>query len=64
MHETELFFMEEKTLDNVHWKGRRKKYIVLVQFLGAFAKLRTATISFIMSVRPHRTIRFPMDGFS
>ena len=37
-------------------------------FLGAFAKLRKATISFVMpvrlSVRPHRTTRLPLDGFS
>ena len=34
--------------------------------LGAFAKLRKATISFVMSVRlcPHVTTRFPLDGFS
>jgi hypothetical protein len=33
-------------------------------FLGAFAKFRKATISFVMSVCPHGTTRFPMDGFS
>jgi hypothetical protein len=37
------------------------------QFLGAFAKLRKATISFVMSVRPsfcpHGTTRLPMDEF-
>jgi hypothetical protein len=32
--------------------------------LGAFAKLRKATVSFIMSVRPYGTRRFPLDGFS
>jgi len=36
--------------------------------LGAFAKLRKATISFVMSVRlsvrPHGTTRFPLEGFS
>jgi len=35
--------------------------------LGAYAKLRKATISFVMplcpSVRPHGTTRFPLDGF-
>jgi len=31
-------------------------------FLGAFAKLRKATISFVMTVRPHRTTRLPLDG--
>ena len=42
-------------------------------FLGAFAKLRIVTISFVMSVclpsacpsfRPHATTRLQMDGFS
>jgi hypothetical protein len=37
-------------------------------FLGAFAKLRRATIRFVMSVRPsicpHGTTRLPLDGFS
>jgi len=36
--------------------------------LGAWAKLRKATISFVMSahpsVRPHGTTRVPLDGFS
>jgi len=41
-------------------------------FLSAFAKLRKATISFVMSLRPsvclsvcpHGTTRLPLDGFS
>jgi hypothetical protein len=37
-------------------------------FLGAFAKLSKATISFVMyvrpSVHPHGTTRLPLDGFS
>jgi len=38
-------------------------------FLGVFAKLRKLTVSFIMyeyvcvSVYPHGTPRFPLDGF-
>jgi len=32
--------------------------------LGAFANLRMATISSVMSVRPHGTTRLPMNGFS
>jgi hypothetical protein len=32
--------------------------------LGALAKLRIATISFIVSVRPHETIRLQLEGFS
>jgi len=44
-------------------KIRYKRYGVIVLFLGAFAKLREAPISF-MSVRPHGTTRLPLDGFS
>ena len=33
------------------------------QFLGAFAKLRKATTSLAMSVRPHGKTRLPLDGF-
>jgi hypothetical protein len=32
-------------------------------FLGAFAKLRKATVSFVMSVCPHGTTRLSLDGF-
>ena len=36
-------------------------------FLGAFARLRKTSVSFIMSVcssvRPHGTTRLPLDGF-
>jgi hypothetical protein len=32
-------------------------------FLGAFVKLRKATISFVMSVCPHGITRLPMDGY-
>jgi len=32
--------------------------------LGAFAKLRQTTMSFVMSVRPHGTTRLPLHGFS
>ena len=39
-----------------------------LSFLCAFAKLRKTTVSFVMSVRPsvrpHGTIRPPVDGFS
>jgi hypothetical protein len=35
----------------------------LWQFLGALAKLRNATISFVMSVCLHGTARLPLDGF-
>ena len=33
-------------------------------FSCAFAKLRKATVSFVLSVRPHVTSRLPLDGFS
>ena len=33
-------------------------------FLGAFAKLRKATLSLVISVRPHWTTRLPLNGFS
>jgi len=33
------------------------------EFLGAFAELRKATVSFVMSVCPHGTTRLPLDGF-
>jgi len=34
-------------------------------FLGAFAQLRRETISIVMclSVRPHGTTQFPLNGF-
>ena len=31
---------------------------------SAFAKLRKATVSFVMSVRPHETTRLSLDEFS
>jgi len=41
---------------------------LFVSFLGAFAKLRKATVSFVMSVRPsvrpHETNQISLDGFS
>jgi len=33
-------------------------------FLGSFAKLRKATISFVTSVCPHGPTRLPLEGFS
>jgi hypothetical protein len=39
-------------------------YMYVTRFVRAFAKLRKATISCIMSVRPHATPRLPLDGFS
>jgi len=50
----------------------RQSRINYVDVLDAIAKLRKATVSFIMSVRPsvclssrlHGTTRLPLDGFS
>ena len=44
-----------------HSKGHLQK---LWLFSGAFPKLRKATISFIISVCPQGSTRFPQDGFS
>jgi hypothetical protein len=35
-----------------------------VAVLGEFAKSRKAPVGFNMVVGPHKTIRFPFDGFS
>jgi len=49
-------------------ESRTKKEEVISPFLGAFSKLRTVTISFVISVRPsvcpHATTWFTMDEFS
>ena len=53
-----------------HIAGYKMKYKYLWVFLlvcvilGALAKLRKATVGFVMSVRPHGTPRLPLDGFS
>jgi len=46
----------------VEYRKENKKGVSF--FFVAFAKLRKATISFVMSVRPHGTIRLPRDEFS
>jgi len=38
--------------------------VLAERFLGAFAKLRKATVSFLMSVRPHGTTLLPLDRCS
>jgi hypothetical protein len=47
---------------------RSQIILQLLRFLGAFAKLRKATISFVMSVHPsiypRGTTRLLIDGFS
>jgi hypothetical protein len=46
-------------------KKQNNIYYVSEAFLGAFAKLQKAAISFVMSlclsVRPHGTTRLPLD---
>jgi hypothetical protein len=48
--------------------GSEKKQLLFpyttLTFLGAFAKLRKATISFVMSVCSYGIIGLPLDGFS
>jgi len=39
-----------------------EKSVLQISFLGAFVELPKGTISFVMSTRPHGTIRFPLDG--
>ena len=39
-------------------------FVVFCYFLGLFAKLRKAAVSFVMSVRPRGTTRLPLYGFS
>jgi len=40
------------------------KILFFCPSLGAFAKLRKATFSFVMSVRPHGTTLFPQADFN
>jgi hypothetical protein len=50
----------------IHFTELKNKTITLFCgriLLGAFAKLRKATISFVVSVRPDGT-QLPLDGFS
>ena len=58
--------------ESIWIKKRNKSYIFtyrglhlqMQQFVGPFAKLREATFSFAVSVRPHGTTRLPLDWFS
>ena len=56
--------------DTLHYTQRTRflHHLTVGEFLSAFAKLRKATVSFVMSVLPyallHGTIRLPLDGFS
>jgi hypothetical protein len=52
--------MVEKKMLRGLWSGNLKE----PESLGAFSKLRKATISFVVSVRPHGTTRLLLGGFS
>jgi hypothetical protein len=60
------------TCNSIHvltaWFVIKNQANCIFAFLGAFAKLRKATISFVMSVRPsaspHGTTRLLLNGFS
>jgi hypothetical protein len=54
--------------DHISWKREVSSSLVqsknLTPVVGAFAKLRKATISFVMSVCPYGTNEPPLKGFS
>ena len=56
-----LFFCRRE--EGIYLQHFLKKTLLVLFFL-AFAKLRKAAISFVMSVCLHDTTRFPLDGFS
>jgi hypothetical protein len=37
--------------------------VVMCLILGAFAKLQSTNLKFVVPVRPHVTARLPLDGF-
>ena len=41
-----------------------RDFLNYITILGAFAKFRKVTISFVMYVCPHETTLLPLDGFS
>jgi len=67
-------FMHGKRASKILWTifHLPQMFYSLLAFLGGVAKLRKATIRFVMflslsvhlSFRPHWTTRFPLDGFS
>jgi hypothetical protein len=63
-----LGFVELQSSSTHYDKIRRHRPSYLTRSwtfsLGACPKLWKATISFVMSVRPHGTTRFPLDGLS
>jgi len=71
-----MYFWSELSKSRVKWKlcdvrnvsGSGMSVLLRELFLGTLAKLRKATMSFVMSVRPsvrlHATVRLPLDGFA
>ena len=53
---------KNEPVNDVQWSNRC--YSKPYSFLGAFARLRKAGISFVTFVCPHGTTRLPLDGFS
>ena len=49
---------------SITFENRAQKDCKFCPFLGVFAKLRRAIMSFVMSVRPSVCLRLPLDGFS
>ena len=47
-----ILLLRKKTLATKHQQGKLREYLLASFFGGAFAKLRKATISFVMAVRP------------
>jgi len=45
-------------------QANNKSVAFFLNLLGAFAKLRKANISCVMSAYPHGPTRLPLDGFS
>jgi hypothetical protein len=62
------FFMQETLkLNSTHWPRKYSRiftnifFVQLSCFLGTFVTLQKATISFVMSICPHRTTQLPLD---
>ena len=47
----------------IHWNQNLEEERSDLGFLGAFQKLRKATICIVMSACPHGTTVFPMEEF-
>jgi len=56
---TKIVKMELYRQEVLQWK-----FSSPIHYLGAFAKVQNAIISFVVSVRPHVTTQLPLDGCS